>query len=287
MATYSRRVLEYDPDTLSAMTGVLNVLRRCDPPIYHIWGVPFTITRESDAAHNTDCTVSVSLNWTHFESSRHLPKLPSWSALGWRGRADHEFREPEITPHFMIKYWSGDRYQDLGNSTCNPDYAYCSDATHRSQYLEITTDFVQVELQKQCLGGEISYFLRPTFIKRKEVEKVEEDWPSQGLEGPVFRVFLSDEPSFDDTLPVLCATMTLPDIVSDSWSSFQDKDPLFLFLQKKAKSYERVGACKTYLYSIDSEGKKSSITDDLWECIPSGEEGAWDQVAERRTFLLG
>jgi hypothetical protein len=36
LAIYSERILAYDSDRLDAIVGILNVLRRSNPPIYHI-----------------------------------------------------------------------------------------------------------------------------------------------------------------------------------------------------------------------------------------------------------
>ena len=285
MEIYSERVLSNDSDALNAIIGILNVLKSQDRPIYHIWGVPFTITRRPDAAHITDSTISISLNWYHPRSARRLPVFPSWSTLGWIGQVYHP-GEPEVTPHFMIKYWSGERYQELDYGTCDLDYTYCRDVTHRSQYLEITTDVAQVKLPSRCRNDNISYF-QPTFIRQKEVNNQKEVWPNTAVQSPYLCLVLDDETSFDVALPVLCATITPPEIDSGSWSSFRVKNSLLLVFQQKAKSYERIGACDTIVYTIDKKGEYIHSHQHEWEFVPPGEPGAWDQVAERRTFLLG
>jgi len=285
MRVYSRRVRGHESDMLNAIVGILNVLKNGRPPVYHIWGVPFTITQRLDAAHSADSTIFISLNWYHPESARRLPEFPSWSTLGWIGQVYHR-REPEVTPHFMIKYWSGERYQELDYGTCDLDYTYCRDVTHRSQYLEITTDVVQVKLSSRCSNDNVSYF-QPTFIRQKEVKNQKEVWPYTDVQCPYLCVFLEDETSFDVALPVLCATTTPPEIDSYSWSSFRDKNSMLLVFQTKAKSYERVGACYPEVYTIDKKGQYTYSDHELWEFVPPGEPGAWDQVAERRTFLLG
>ena len=285
MQTYSERVRGHDSDALNAIIGILNILNDGRSPVYHIWGIPFTITRRPDAADCTDGIVSISLTWYRLQSARRLPEFPSWSSLGWIGQVYHRC-ELKVTPHFMIKYWSGERYQELDYGTCDLDYTYCRDVTHRSQYLEITTDVVQVKLSSRCRNGNIGYF-QPTFLRQKEVKDQKEIRPNTDVQSPYLCVFLDDETSFDIALPVLCATITPPEIDSYSWSSFRDNSSLLLFFQQKAKSYERIGACHPLVYTINMEGEYEYCDQDEWEFVPPGEPGAWDQVAERRTFLLG
>jgi len=282
METYSARVRGHDSDALNAIFGILNVLRHGNPPVYHNRGVPFTITRRPDVAHSTDSTVSISLDWQHLDNARRLPEFPSWSTLGWIGEIYHH-RESQVTSHFMIKYWSGDRYRELDEGTCDLDYTYRLDGTHQSQYLEIMTDVVQVELQFRSR----TYFLKPTFLRRKRDEDQEANWTNENMTCPFFRVVLDDEKNFDATLPVLCSTTTPLDFVSGSWGSFQDRHPIFLFFQKGVKSYERIGVCDPDVYTIGSDGHMIKDDKNMWEFVPPGEPGAWDQVAERRTFLLG
>ena len=286
MRTYSRRMRGQESDMLNAIIGILNVMKNGRSPVYHIWGVPFTITRRPDAAHSTDSIVTISLYWYHLERARRLPEFPSWSTLGWIGQVEHS-GEPAVTPHFMIKYWSGERYQELDNGTCDLNYTLRRDTTHQSQYLTIKTDVVHVELHSWCRNDDIYYFLQPTFIRQKETRDQEEVWPNTEVQSPFLRLDLDDETTFDAALPVVCATMTPPEIDSGSWRSFLDKHPLLLVFQHKAKSYERIGVCHPYMYTIDMEGKCIYGDQDEWEFVPPGEPGAWDQVAEKRTFLLG
>jgi len=284
MQTYSQRVRGHDSDALNAIIGILNILKDGRSPVYHIWGTPFTITRRPDAAHGIDTTVSITLNWYHLGNARRLPEFPSWSTLGWIGKAVH-YDQQEVT-NFIIKYWSGERYQELDCGTCDLDYTYYRDVTHRSQYLEITTNVVQVKLPSRCRNDNISYF-QPTFIRQKEVNNQKEVWPNTDVQSPYLCLVLDDETSFDVALPVLCATITPPEIDSGSWSSFRAKNNLLLVFQQKAKSYERIGACDTIVYTIDKKGEYIHSHQHEWEFVPPGEPGAWDQVAERRTFLLG
>jgi len=181
----------------------------------------------------------------------------------------------------MIKYWSGERYQELDKGACDLNH------THQSRYLDITTDVLQVELQIRYSDVHYGNFVfEPTFIRRKVAKGREEDLPNDASEGPFLGVCLDDETKFDESLPIVCATMTSLNIV-DSWRSFGDRQPTFLLFQKKAKFYERIGACSLPAYAIDMTGRRIHGSDESRELVPPGEPGAWDQVAERRTFLLG
>ena len=286
MDTYSARIRGHSPDALNAIIGILNVLKDGNPPVCHIWGVPFTITRRPDATYSTDSTISISLNWFHIKSARRLAEFPSWSTLGWIGQV-HHCREPEVTSHFMIKYWSGERYQELDKNACYLDYTFRGDVTHQSQYLEITTDVIQVEVHSWCCNDNMSYFLQPTFIRQKEVGDQKEVWPNTEVQTSFLWLYLDDETTFDVALPVVCATITPPETDFVFWNSFRHTNFLLLCFQQKAKSYERIGACLLYVYTIDWKGEYTYSGNDAWEFVPPGEPGAWDQVAERRTFLLG
>ena len=77
MRTYSRRIRGQDSDMLNAIVGILNILKTAPSPVYHIWGVPFTVTQPPDAAHSTDSTVSIFMYWYHPEGARRLPIFPS------------------------------------------------------------------------------------------------------------------------------------------------------------------------------------------------------------------
>jgi hypothetical protein len=302
LQTYSERILGYDSDTLNAIVGILNVLKRSNPPIYHIWGVPFTITRRSNATHKTKSIVSICLEWFHYKGSRRRPEFPSWSTLGWAGKASaawvrellsnerynsHKRRDRKLVSYFMIKYWSGETYQELDDATCSLDYTYRQDVTHQSQYLEITANVVQLSLEIRCVSGQDQYLLKPAFVRQKQGRNQDDSGLDEQDEGPFFEPMLDDHTRCDLTLPVLCATMTPFDITLDSWSSFSAKVHLMFMFQKKGKSYERIGAFMPYLQTIDTNGCWVSCSHLDWKFIPSEEEGSWDQLAERRTFLLG
>jgi hypothetical protein len=302
LQTYSERTLGYDSDTLNAIVGILNVLRRGNPPIYHIWGVPFTITRRSNATHTTKSIVSICLDWCHYRSSRRRPEFPSWSTLGWAGKASaawgqellsnekynsHKRRGRKLVSHFMIKYWSGETYQELDDATCSLDYKYSRNVTHQSQYLEITSNAVQLNLDTRRISGRDQYVLKPTFVRRKQGKVQGRNCLDKQAECPFFELLLDDETSIDSTLPVLCATMNRFDIAFDSWSYFSSRGDLMFIFQEKAKSYERIGVFRPSVKTIDTDGDWVYNSQSDWEFVPPGEDGSWDQVAERRTFLLG
>jgi hypothetical protein len=299
---YSERILGYDSDTLDAIVGILDVLRRSNPPIYNIWGVPFIITRGSNATHKRKSIVSICLDWYHYRGSRRRPEFPSWSTLGWAGKASaawgqellsnekynsHKRRGRKLMSYFMIKYWSGETYRELDDAACSMDYTYRQDVTHQSQYLEITANVVQLSLEIRCVSGKDQCLLKPAFVRQKQGQDQDSNGLDEQVEGPFFELMLDDHTRLNLTLPVLCATMTPFDITLDSWSSFSAKGPLMFMFQEKGKSYERIGAFMPYLQTIDTNGRWIYCSQSDWEFVPPGEEGSWDQVAERRTFLLG
>jgi hypothetical protein len=189
--------------------------------------------------------------------------------------------------YFKIKYWSGEKYQELDDATCNLDYTYRRDVTHQSQYLEITTNVVQVHLETRRVFGEDQYLLQPTFVRRKQNRDEGSNQLDKQVEGLFFKLLLDDETSYDSTLPVLCATTDRSDIAFEPRSSFFARGGLMFMFQKKAKSYERIGAFWLHVFTLNTDGHLAYCNQSDWEFVPPGEEGSWDQLAERRTFLLG
>jgi hypothetical protein len=301
MEIYSERVLGYDSDALNAIIGTLNVMSGNSPPTYHIWGVPFTITQEpSDQrlislgispSSPTDTYVTVALAWFLIERSsrsrRRRRGFPSWSSLGWVGRIKHHFQELELKPAFMIRYWSGRRYRGLDSATCSLDYTASLSGPHRSQYLEITADIVQVNLsQRQMSSGHV-YFFKPPFFRLNESRAWKHGHLNGLNSGPFIYPYWDDETELDIRLPILCTAPTMTYGDTGSNDLINPLKSFSLLFQKRAEHYERVGACQFIVYYTDAHGRWH--TDDnleIWEYTPFGQKDCWDQVAKRRTFIV-
>lgn len=99
---YSRRSLSYETDALNAVVGALNTLRR--DKIYHVWGVPFKVSKRLLSYPSPQGTLSepaMALHWSHKQPAERRNGCPSWSPLGWKGEVKFEPRSSILEPHLM------------------------------------------------------------------------------------------------------------------------------------------------------------------------------------------
>ncbi|KAI1817711.1 heterokaryon incompatibility protein-domain-containing protein [Poronia punctata] len=85
---YSSRTLRYDEDALRAFQGIIRRFSRQARPLGNVWGLAY--------AHNSDLGLSYfvySLTWSHETRSirsRRRNDFPSWTWVGWEGRAQYK-----------------------------------------------------------------------------------------------------------------------------------------------------------------------------------------------------
>jgi hypothetical protein len=109
---YCKRNLTSDHDALNTILGALSILDESDPPVHHLWGVPFS--PESGHVRNMD----VGLLWYHDSSNhkapcRRLPDFPSWSPIGWKGVLSFEEQSISVSAQLKVEIWRGGAYHDL------------------------------------------------------------------------------------------------------------------------------------------------------------------------------
>lgn len=91
---YSQRQLIRETDSLAAFLGVLRAYEKLQPPLMHLWGIPFAITSDSHIEWPGE-----GLLWTsHGCSLQRIPGLPSWTWAGWRGWSVTEPKATAVTP---------------------------------------------------------------------------------------------------------------------------------------------------------------------------------------------
>lgn len=84
---YSERSLTYDKDALNAFAGIARYLHSTEPPVSHLFGIPYMSGpryRDQAETYFTYC-----LSWFHQGGQippRRRDHFPSWSWAGWEGR---------------------------------------------------------------------------------------------------------------------------------------------------------------------------------------------------------
>lgn len=79
---YSQRSLTKPTDLLNAFLGVFRAYERLQPPVKHVWGIPFLLDRDAQVRQQ-----GYGLLWRnkHPCSLRRISDLPSWTWAGWDG----------------------------------------------------------------------------------------------------------------------------------------------------------------------------------------------------------
>lgn len=81
---YTSRQLTHDSDVLNAMLGILAYFEEQRPQEFrHMWGLPI-ILKDGKCLHEV---LIHSLMWTGKDPARRRPEFPSWSWIGWTGKA--------------------------------------------------------------------------------------------------------------------------------------------------------------------------------------------------------
>lgn len=91
---YSQRQLTRETDSLAAFLGVFRAYEKLQPPLMHLWGIPFNITLDGHIEWPGE-----GLLWTSHGCPLHrIPGLPSWTWAGWRGWSVPECKGKHIAP---------------------------------------------------------------------------------------------------------------------------------------------------------------------------------------------
>ncbi|KAK2668424.1 Heterokaryon incompatibility [Fusarium oxysporum f. sp. vasinfectum] len=81
---FSERKITYQSDRLNAFLGILNLFQDAFPDSFrHLWGQPILYNSDNSMG---DVAVSA-LNWGIIGPAQRRPDFPSWSWIGWKGKA--------------------------------------------------------------------------------------------------------------------------------------------------------------------------------------------------------
>ncbi|SCN64718.1 related to tol protein [Fusarium fujikuroi] len=100
---FSERRITYPSDRLNAFLGILNLFQDAFPESFrHIWGQPIPYSTDMSVG---DVVVSA-LNWHIVGLAQRRPDFPSWSWVGWKGKAypsANSVYKEDITASLLLK----------------------------------------------------------------------------------------------------------------------------------------------------------------------------------------
>lgn len=85
---YSKRNLTFDMDSLNALAGAYRYFRDSDPPLAHVFGIPFIPSLMSPGGRErAEKYMFYFLSWLHhkYTAPRRRHHFPSWTWAGWAG----------------------------------------------------------------------------------------------------------------------------------------------------------------------------------------------------------
>lgn len=287
---YSQRELTYESDSLNALLGAFNFIRRRDPPVYHLWGVAFTKDTFLSSS-DTQNEVMISLDWFPKRKVSRRPEFPSWSTLGWRGAIGYwDGHHIKLSHDFSIRYWDRGTYRHLDETFHEPEYAIRTNETPQSQVLEITAHVMDLTVYEEKSLTHSLYYVKFPFLKLIP-DLVRRDYQ---LDIPVDEANtllrwndctgLSHRPS------ILCCTTRYRDIDHNDFSKELASRLLLLFFRKVGDDYERIAMWSPYteIYlgvELDDEKRPFYFEDGVREGWLSVDLDAYALAfAERRTF---
>jgi hypothetical protein len=266
---YTGRDLTSDHDSLNAILGALNTLQDQSEPTYHIWGVPFRAQLKEDLAYRPEKShkVVIDLLWFHVgvNRRRRLPDFPSWSPLGWKGRAWFPQYAQSVPNQLKIEFWQSGAYHPLHiRATEGVDLRGLS-STEESKTLRISAHTVPFALEYTAYGWESNLSFKQNWFLRVKVDEKSDFFFKPAWDSPYDHV---NEPKSG-----MC--MVLDDPVMST-----------LVLFEAGGCYERRG----HLYRTNVQYGDSFIRSD------NGDSVVWDsnlaeqvpllRIAEMQTFLL-
>lgn len=114
---YSRRMLTYESDALSAFSGILHALEQGKQRLYHLWAIEIKLCvgstcRTTGRQSHCTCPPAMSLLWDHkqgYDLSYRRHDYPSWSWLGWQGPVTFSRLKAAtgITAKIWAERWDG------------------------------------------------------------------------------------------------------------------------------------------------------------------------------------
>ncbi|KAI0180532.1 heterokaryon incompatibility protein-domain-containing protein [Hypoxylon sp. FL1284] len=94
---YSRRQLSFDSDSLNGILGIFRQHRMSTNPVYHYWGIPFSVSTHGSAEES----FLTNLCWNIFTYDVEVHRredFPSWSWTGWKATVTPYYDQYEKPP---------------------------------------------------------------------------------------------------------------------------------------------------------------------------------------------
>lgn len=219
---YAGRQLTYESDTLPAITGAWNNLRK-QGPAHHLWGLPL-----DKGAGDWDKDASLALLWRNVKPCKRRHTLPSWTAMAWS--FDSTTAEIDWIVHHDISLQQLHVRHDPASTIDVTWAALCNihDPHDAPRYLEIKSKMVDLKLVDRLnVEGPYSYRRRYLLLPLDEDLEI--------VVAPSWDVEL-EESSEQAVLIGILFTFG----VKDRTLTPLDR-PVILVIQQRAGYYERVG----------------------------------------------
>lgn len=125
---YASRKLSYESDALNAISGVLKIFEKMEPPIFHLYGVPifhFQDYRSNRVLAEAEYgqSIAICLSWVLNTPAKRRVGFPSWSWLGWQGWTKMTFQTVDSAALGQPSLWSGVFTTHINVATELPDGA--------------------------------------------------------------------------------------------------------------------------------------------------------------------
>jgi hypothetical protein len=296
---YTHRSLSYQSDALNAITGAMNTFRLKDPPVYHIWGVPFAKVPRSRNNPMETLKIQIALHWCHLKPVPRRPGFPSWSPFGWNGPATlGSIEETVITSDCSISASVEDEFEELELlASMQVDLEIIPTVSRHLLITALVTRLPLVDLE--AAGTDIRPGLHVAF-----------PWlttpPGKSNKSDVFiqPLWDSSPPDLNEVKSIVCMILNTGENTAWHYQARYGLGPdcvLILLLQTFESYYERIG------YLIYPRGKRGSTgknlpcqvlikrgrkyisPDNVWlaQTCWDTRSPTWMVQAERKTFLLG
>jgi len=296
MNEYTRRRLTHSHDALNAVVGALESQEKDD----HMWGV-FVVQDPID--------IYVFLHWRHARPVPRRKQFPSWSPIGWDGRADYYSKYPCISKECTVEVWCDDGYQPLEQQFGKLSRQHHSPGAEKSRFLKVTTKIVTIKFvylrgnaryQRGGLHAKIPYskvldlFLF-AFLNTKEQPRCKSN--KRGVKPPCAVIIRRADTQFGH----------------ETSTRFEDEIQI-LMLRQHDTHYERIGyfawdyndylqhdsedledsdysedeyVLPQTMRALDKQGNKASIPLGDEELRSHGDGRYWLKDGVETTFLLG
>jgi hypothetical protein len=296
---YTNRSLSYESDALNAITGALNTFRLKDPPVYHIWGVPFAKDPRNRHSPKKTLRMQIALHWCHLKPVPRRPDFPSWSPLGWKGPATFQILEETVnTWDCSISVGMDDEFEELELlESMQVDLEVMPTMSRRLLITARVAQLPLVDVGKP--GTDIRSGLHVDFAWLTT-----SPGESKNLDVFIQPLWDSSPPNLNETTSIVCAILNSCESNPLRYHAGYGLGPdcvLILLLQAFESYYERIGYLIYPRGEQNSAGKKFPCQvlmkrggdyispDNTWlaqECWDTCEP-SWLSQAETKTFSLG